>query len=272
MSIFFFVSPDKLHFFVDYITSIMVNYSEIKLITDYNLLIHIISDTNNKIIFVQGINYNMLEYNKDNNILLLNTEQLSKVEWVNTIHNYINKGIRIIDYSKANIDCLQQKKNVLYLPYIVNPNEIFNYEKIYDVAYIGEYGDIYRKNIIDKLTSNNITSNQIFGFDRNRDDNLFKHKILLNIHFNERFKIFEEIRCNRCIFNKMIVITEKSLNIEYELKQYIIECDYDNLVDTVAGVLNNYEFYYNKLFNNFDINKIHKDYLKLSDTVINDLL
>ena len=106
---------------------------------------------------------------------------------------------------------------------------------------------------------------QIVGFDKTRDEHLFKHKIALNIHFNERFKIFEQMRCNRCVFNKMIVITEKSLDVDYELKPYIIECDYDELVDTVIDVLENYDFYYNKLFDNFNIEQIQENYLKISD-------
>jgi hypothetical protein len=194
-------------------------------------------------------------------IYVLNTEQLSKIEWVNNL-----KGISlpIIDYSLENVNILKEyKNNVYYLPYLCNKNEIYDLEKIRDVAFIGCY-DNYRKQIIDKIPNLNI----IEGFDENRDLYLFTHKILLNIHFNERFKILEEMRCNRCIFNKMIVITEESLNKEYELKEYIIECKYENLIETTIEVLNNYDYYYNKLFKNFDLEKISNHYKNISDEII----
>lgn len=113
--------------------------------------------------------------------------------------------------------------------------------------------------------------NIVEGFGEARDVYLFTHKIILNIHFNERFKIFEEMRCNRCIFNKMIVITEESLNENYELKDYIIECKYENLIEKTIEVLNNYEYYYNMLFKDFDLEKICNNYKNISNQFINTL-
>ena len=77
------------------------------------------------------------------------------------------------------------------------------------------------------------------------------------------------MRCNRCIFNKVIVVTEKSIDIDYELKDYIIECEYDKLVETTIEVLNNYKYYYNKLFANFDIDKISQYYFKITNDTFN---
>ena len=196
------------------------------------------------------------------NCYLLNTEQLSKDEWVQTLrHN----PIKIIDYSLANIQCLlQYRKDLYYLPYMVNRNEIMNYEKIYDIACIGCWTDSYRLNITNQIPNINI----IEGYGKERDEKLFRHKILLNVHFNERFKIFEQMRCNRCIMNKMIVISEKSLDMDFELKKYIIECEYCDLVSTTKKVLENYEFYYNKLFADFDIDFIEKNYKEIADKTI----
>lgn len=252
----YFVCNINLHFFIDYIKSLQYNYKNVKLITNNQ---EIPIDHTSKYIFIQkvpNIPFFILNQIK---CYLLNTEQLSKLEWV----QYLSQiNMNIIDYSLANIKCLAPyKEHIYYLPYMVNKDEIFNYKKIYDIAAIGLWTDSYRLNITNQLSNVNI----IEGFDNARDDMLFKHKILLNVHFNEKFKIFEQIRCNRCIFNKMIVITEKSLDNNYELKDYIIECDYDNLVSVTNDVLNNYEYYYNKIFKDFDIKKIEKMYKNNSD-------
>jgi hypothetical protein len=125
--------------------------------------------------------------------------------------------------------------------------------------------------IINSLKKLGVQTNEIKGYDIERDNLLFRYKILLNIHYNETYNIFEQMRCNRCIFNKVIVITQKSINNDFELKEYIIESEYDNLVDTTINVINNYKYYYDKLFSNFDIDKISKNYLKIADDTFNSI-
>lgn len=82
-----------------------------------------------------------------------------------------------------------------------------------------------------------------------RDKELFKHKILINVHFSEDYRITEQIRINRCIYNKMIIISETS---DYQhlilLKDKIIFCDYNNIIDTVNNTIKNYNEIYNKLY------------------------
>jgi hypothetical protein len=277
MNIYIYCNNDNLIYFVDYINSILVNYNDIVLILDYNELKKIINNINNnetnndKIIFIQCIPDLTDVSNIIDQIYVFNTEQLSREELFNDMKNYNTNGIKIIDYSKANINffsLLNIKNNILYIPYLVNNNEIFNHEKIYDIAHVGSES-IYRNNIINNLQNSNIQINKIEGYYSDRDDLLFKYKILINIHYNENYKVFEQLRCNRCIFNKIIVITEKSIDIDYELKDYIIECEYDKLVETAIDVINNYTFYYNKLFGNFDIEKISKDYLKITNDAFN---
>lgn len=277
MNIYIYCNNENLIYFVDYINSILVNYNDIVLILDYNELKKIINNINNnetnndKIIFIQCIPDLTDVSNIIDQIYVFNTEQLSREELFNNMKNYNTNGIKIIDYSKENINffsLLNIKNNILYIPYLVNNNEIFNHEKIYDIAHVGAES-IYRNNIINNLQNSNIQINKIEGYYSDRDDLLFKYKILINIHYNENYKVFEQLRCNRCIFNKIIVITEKSIDIDYELKDYIIECEYDKLVETAIDVINNYTFYYNKLFGNFDIEKISKDYLKITNDAFN---
>lgn len=275
MVIYIYSNSGTIKYFMDYVKSIIANHNEFVLILDYNELKIIINNiNNNKIIFLQSIPNLSDVSNIINQIYILNTEQLSRQKALNDMQIYIKNNIKIIDYSKANIHCLNSlniRTNILYIPYLINNNEIYNYDKIYDVAYVGLFQNNinYRMNIINKLKKSNIQINKIEGFDTDRDNLLFKYKILLNIHYNEEYKIFEQMRCNRCIFNKVIVITEKSIDINYELKDYIIECEYDKLIETTIDVINNYTYYYDKLFANFDINKISKDYFKITNDAFN---
>ena len=83
------------------------------------------------------------------------------------------------------------------------------------------------------------------------------------IQYEEDYTINEQIRINRCIFNKMIVISQtgRNDNLLY-LKDYIIFCKYENIVEKTIEVLNNYKFYYDKIFNNFNLRKINTYYEK----------
>lgn len=259
----YFVCDNNLHFFIDYINSIKYNYNDVEIIQDiYGVYNRIGFSKKDIFIFIQRIPLIETEILNKLNYYTLNTEQLSKEEWVSY---FTSTDVKIVDYSMANIQCLLHYRNdMYYLPYMVNKNEIFDYEKIYDIAVIGYWTDSYRLNITNNIPNINI----IEGFDRERDEKLFRHKILLNIHFNERFKIFEQMRCNRCILNKMIVITERSMDIDYELKEYIIECEYNELISKTKDVLENYDVYHNKLFSNFDIDKIEKMYKRIGDETI----
>lgn len=263
--IYIYCEKDTLKFFIDYINSLISNYSNlITLVNDLSFFNN--NDKyNSTIIFIQNIpsEFNLHSFNNDK-IFLLNTEQLSR-ENIKTFIQNLYSTINIIDYSLANIKLINNVQNkVYYLPYLINSMEIFNYDKINDIAIIGDWNSTYRLNI--KNNIENITKiNLIEGFDKERDLILFKHKILLNVHYNESYKIFEQMRCNRCILNKMIIITEKSLDNDFELKEYIIECDYDKLIETTIDVLKNYDYYYNKLFKDFDIEKNSKKYKLISD-------
>ena len=48
---------------------------------------------------------------------------------------------------------------------------------------------------------------------------------LLNIHYNPSYSTFESIRCDRLIFNKVIIFSEKSLedSIPEDIRPYVIE-------------------------------------------------
>lgn len=271
------------HFFEDYILSIKKNTNIKLIVEDYeNLhksLEHVRDNIKNYcLIFVTISKMNIYKLDKYKNIYILNTEQLTKKNEIKKIQNFIKKGYKILDYSTENISI---NKNSIYIPYQVNFNEIHNFKKDHDLCYIGHPFGSYRLNLLKKIkdkTKINIigqhTDTKIkhmwgnkWGFER--DNFAFRHKILVNIHHNNDYLINEQMRINRCIFNKMIVISESGLNDDLlYLKKYIIFEKYENIVNKVEDVLKNYEYYYNKLFSDFDINEINKHYSEHLNKII----
>ncbi len=94
----------------------------------------------------------------------------------------------------------------------------------------------------------NIKIDHVRGWNKTRDYTLFKYKILLNISAKENYNIFESIRCYRCLFNKMIIISEEKYKkelIDYE--HHIIFAKIEDIPEIINNVISNYEFYYKKL-------------------------
>jgi hypothetical protein len=183
----------------------------------------------------------------------LNTEQLSRKMWLDNVKNMRAHNMEIIDYSFENVRILKEAGiPATYVPYAYYAKEIYTDRKTKNVCMIDSRSTRKRSIIHTALSNLGIPVTNIQGFKLERDKELFKHKILLNIHNtigNDKFSIFEEIRCTRCIFNKMIVITEESDNIDaYMYRKHIIVVPYNQLAEKTIDVLANYSTYYVKLF------------------------
>ena len=272
MKIFILCYNHTLKYFIEYINSIKQIYNNIEIYQmirndkyyDHLTFDYVKNNFNNKnlFIFVQGlpnIFLNQIQWHPF--FYVLNTEQNTRNNLFLHAILKLPNSIRIIDYSRENIRYLMNHnifKNIIYIPYQVNSSEIYNYDKKYEIGMMTHLSE-RRQTIFDNLKLR-MPIDEISGFDLERDNYLFKHKILVNIHYNNGYSIFEQFRCNRCILNKMIVITETSDLSEYELKDYVIMCDYNEIVDKCIEVLNNYDDYYDKLFGNFDLEQIKEKY------------
>jgi hypothetical protein len=170
---------------------------------------------------------------------LINTEQATRPDILEIIGDVTN----IYDYSEENIHILKTLKpdcNFKLLAYKRNPSEILNIPKTKWLAMVGNNSP-RRLKIQNSLWG----VNNVVGWGLPRDKELFKHKILINVHYDSKYNITEQIRINRCIYNKMIVISETSKHQDLiALKDKIIFCDYDDIVKTVTHVMKNY----NKIF------------------------
>ena len=208
-------------------------------------------------IFLQTIPDEILQKidSKNDNIYLLNTEQMSRNSHLIRMHTF-PKNIKMLDYSKANMKYYDgyYNKSILYQ---INFDEIYNLPKTKDICIMSGESE-YRRNIINQMQNKGINIDIISGWKKERDEKLFTYKIILNISYKEDYKIFESLRCDRCIFNRMIVISDKKEDMElYNLKDYIIFEDYDKIADKAIEVINNYDMYYKKLgLDTLDLNTL----------------
>lgn len=235
------------HYMEDYILSFykkvnaeIVIFDEIKELPEINKI--------DIYIFIQTIPNEILNTidSQNSNVYLLNTEQLSR-NGEKTQINKNPKNIKMLDYSKANMKYYDKEYYTKFLSYQLNYNELYNLPKTKDICIMAGESE-YRRNIINQLINKGYTIDIISGWKKERDEKLFTYKILVNISYQEDYKIFESLRCDRCIFNKMIVISDKKEDMNlYYLKNYMIFEDYNKVADKVIEVLNNYDTYYKKL-------------------------
>jgi hypothetical protein len=107
-------------------------------------------------------------------------------------------------------------------------------------------------------------------FEKKRLEQLYCNtKILINIHQTDHHHTFEELRVLPALLCGCIVICEDSpLKELVPYHKYLIWVKYDEIVEKCIEIQNNYDFYYNKLFQKNDIllfeNNLEKKMLYLN--------
>jgi hypothetical protein len=209
---------------------------------------------------------------KENNIVL-NLSQCSRTNISNQLKFILEKGYKVIDYSISNIKLCGNYENHIYVPYQIREEEstflknILYENKTHDVCFVGTISE-YRRKILNHLNSAGlkiITLENIYGIER--DVQVAKCKVLLNMHFDKDHRIYESLRCDRWSLNGMIVITEESVFDFYNHTEELIKItNYQNLVNKIIELIQNYEECYKNYI--FNLNKLietknnqRKDYL-----------
>ncbi len=258
---------------------------------------------------------NMCKF-KTNNFSFLQLEPLTLQCHLNSISSYFNKHphlkqYTIYDYSKTNIRILNKNgfNNCIHLPYKCTSSELEfliqskTNNKEYDFGFIYDWKVCNngsktlpvkpprRNKVLAFLLTNGFTINLISGFSKDRDIELGKCKIILNIHgqINENqnpspdecSNVFEHIRCDRLLESGYNILSETSydLDIEYINKHNnhlkIIKYDdffdiniinkimQDTLYDNFSGT--NIKYNKNKIVCDYDVN-LMLHYGKLNNT------
>lgn len=197
-------------------------------------------------------------HSPDNNQdkIIYNTEQLTRQFMSELIIPLSNKYI-IFDYSSVNIEIIKSKnrgaKCVLF-PILYNPKDMdLSYldtqNKEYDAILLGTL-TMRRLRFVKQLVQrgiNVIVINNCFDYE-SKYKAIFKAKVVLNIHAEEDYQVFEYARCSVPVFNNCIVVSETSLNEkgsfinDYVLSR-IIFADPRTFVDKVVEVVRDYRDY-----------------------------
>ena len=208
-------------------------------------------------------NFNQIKQ-KTNNIIIVNFEQLSLLknkdntkeqiglrilEYFKSLEKFINK-YEIIDYSYENKilwkELFNYNINTILTPKMnlsdTTYNKNLNFLTLVNCKYRQDFVKQYLKNI------NYINFNNNWKDDR--INLLKKSKILINIHAGINYKICEIIRIYEALCYNVIVISQNCFNHDViKFSDKIIFCNDEDIESKCIEVLNNYDYYYDKIFN-----------------------
>lgn len=195
----------------------------------------------------------------------------SKVVYNNTNYlvyfkNFENleKGDILLDYSFPNLynvrTCLHyeyiSKKHLYIAPNLYDNLHVEHKNRNINslTTFLKVFGK--RKAFLHNIKKNLKHSNINNCFKKTEIQKLYQNtKILINIHRRYDKCSFEELRCLPALQNGVIVVSEKApLTNLLPYNKLIIWEDYDNIIDKVKKILNNYEKYYKQIFCEENIN------------------
>ena len=145
--------------------------------------------------------------------------------------------IEIWDYSAANVEILFQNEIAAkHVPlrssasYLSRLSDYRNNSVIcYDVGFCGWTASTHRRNILDQLFRHGIRVHCIELYGEERDRELAKCAIHINIHFDSTYRVFESNRCEPWLAIGVPVISEDSLDNDPRC----INVPYNKLIETV---------------------------------------
>ena len=237
------------------------------------LTVERVKTTNDIYIITQmwlDINLLSTEIVKTGRVVFLNVEMLSELKRMEQVISLIRANVPILDYSFSNLTYLKQymeENNIIssspriYLPYQYNLRDQIQLENIdgvytYDVGIINALPKqdasvnsslTYRRTRLwEQLLATGWKCINILGWGAERDELLKRCKVIINVHHFECFNIFEQIRCDRLVFAKKLVVSDKSIFIDdYDLLGNVLWEDYENIIPRTKEILENFDMYNN---------------------------
>jgi len=188
------------------------------------------------------------------------------------IPNYENlqKNDIVIEYSIPNIINIQTSelfteysKKLVYIAPVIYDIQNPSMESR-NINCITMFYDIYqerRRKLLENIYTNGINSINVNNcFSKSDLYNLYSNiKIMLNIHQTPHHHTFEELRVLPAILNGVLVICEDSpLKEKIPYNDFIIWSPYDKIIDKLKEVENDYVGYWERIFGDGRLGKIHK--------------
>lgn len=215
------------------------------------------------------INKVPIDFIQSGRIIYLNVEMLTEIYRMNHVIDLVKYGFKILDYSYSNllyfnkyVESHQLKIgniNTHYLPYQYNLRDQVQLANIdgvytYDVGVINAMikrsetvsSDLtYRRTQLwEQLQLSGLNCINILGWGAERDELIKRCKVIINVHHFECYNVFEQIRCDRLIFAKKMIISDKSVFVDkYDMAEYVWWEDYDNIIPRAKELVNNFEKY-----------------------------
>lgn len=164
--------------------------------------------------------------------ILYNTEQMTCARHREHIVQRLQQGdvVEVWDYSAYNVDVLSgllrkhgdaglASITVRHVPLrVVGPQlrrlKAFNAlvpGKEYDVGFCGT-PSVRRDQMLHFLQTQGISVHRVNAFGEQRDRELCKCRIILNIHHNDEYKVFESLRCEPWLALEIPVISEECVD------------------------------------------------------------
>jgi beta-1,4-mannosyl-glycoprotein beta-1,4-N-acetylglucosaminyltransferase len=176
--------------------------------------------------------------------ILYNTEQMTRAdELAKILKTAANPFVKEVwDYSAENCRILAAKGIVAKHVPLVSPagyvQQIKDLRKdvIYDVGFCGHvcWNIVCRRQVIlNKLRDVGISVHFVTKYGLERDKELAKCRVMLNVHLGEEWKIFEQVRCDVWLRAGVPVISETSLDDDPRC----INVPYNSIVETTVNVL-----------------------------------
>jgi len=221
---------------------------------------------------------NELIKNNLERIIIFNLEHLTKQmmkEGIKKIFEKEKKYGLVIDYNLYNKNEIE-KEGYKYEIRIIEPyykeimnNNIYNNINVIkkikqnDICYLLENSEKrreFKKSLLKEINTKTDKYIEIYGNYGERVNKILKiSKILINIHYDEDYKLLESIRCYEGIQNRCIVISERCLNEETVLlKDWIIFEEKDRMIERVEYIIKNYEEVWKSIYNEKRIEELNK--------------
>jgi len=175
-------------------------------------------------------------------VILYNTEQLSRsqvrTDLVRVASNPYVKAVW--DYSAENCRILKENGiHAIHVP-LVSPTIYVNRLKamrastpVYDIGFCGTSSS-RRQVILQGLRDAGLSVLSVTDFGEERDRKLAMCRVLLNVHFADDYRIFEQARCDAWLRAGVPVVSETSLDDDPRC----INSPYSTLVETTKKTVN----------------------------------
>jgi hypothetical protein len=182
--------------------------------------------------------------------------------------NYILGLDFIIEYSLPNIENIRLSgfydnylKKVIYIaPLIYELGDITIENRTKIITMFINTNEFRRHQLIKTLLPINKYENINNCFSKDDLEKVYEQtRILVNIRQTEHHDTFEELRVLPALLKGVIIISEDvPLRDKIPYNEFIIWCKYDEVLETIKKVEDNYEDYWNSIFNNQFYNVINE--------------